>query len=165
MAINKFIEIDGIPGESSNDAHKNWIEVIEYFHKVSQPTTGSTSSSGARTAERADHGSFIIVKPIDKASPKIALSCCKGEHIDKITFHLCNDTGKQETYLEVVMSNVVVTSFETVSGKRYGDTVPVEEVSLNYGKIEWTYTVMDHGTGKSQGDVKTHWDVLKNTGG
>ena len=30
MALDAFIQFDGIPGESLDDQHKNWIEILGY---------------------------------------------------------------------------------------------------------------------------------------
>ena len=45
------------------------------------------------------------------------------------------------------------------------NTVPLEEVSFAYGKIEKEYIETDHKTGKAKGSVKTHWSVVENKGG
>ena len=58
MAFDAFLKIDGIPGESSDDKHKDWIEILSYSHGVSQSGSGSRSSGGARSAERCDHQDF-----------------------------------------------------------------------------------------------------------
>ncbi|MBP8214834.1 MAG: type VI secretion system tube protein Hcp, partial [Propionivibrio sp.] len=34
MAFDTFIKIDGIPGESSDDKHKEWIEIVSYDHQI-----------------------------------------------------------------------------------------------------------------------------------
>ena len=81
MAFDAFIKIEGIPGESTDDAHADWIEVLSYSCGVSQPASGSASSGGGASAERADFQDFSIVKALDKASPKLALACADGTHI------------------------------------------------------------------------------------
>ena len=69
MAFDAFLKIDGIPGESSDDKHKDWIEILSFSHGLSQPASGSRSSGGAASAERCNHSDFSIVKTLDKASP------------------------------------------------------------------------------------------------
>jgi type VI secretion system secreted protein Hcp len=44
-----------------------------------------------------------------------------------------------------------------------GSDVPVEEVTLNYGKITWEYTPQD--ARRPGGSVRTGWDLEQNTGG
>ena len=38
----------------------------------------------------------------------------------------------------------------------------LEEISLNYGTIKFTYTATDHATGKPSGDVVAGWSLIKN---
>ena len=165
MAFDCFLEIDGIPGESTDEKHKDWIELLSYNHGLSQPSSGSVSSGGARTAERCDHADFSIVKTLDKASPKLALFCCNGKHIDKITVEQCRATGDKQLYMLYEMLNVIVSSVRPGGSAQGGEALPLEEVTFNYGKIEWIYTETAHDTGKPKGDIKANWDLELNKGG
>jgi type VI secretion system secreted protein Hcp len=164
MAFDAFLKIDGIPGESTDDKHKDWVEILSYSHGLSQPATGSASSGGARTAERCNHQDFSVVKTLDKASPKLALFCCNGKHIPKVTVELCRATEDKTKYMEYLLTDVIVSSVRPGGSAQGGETLPLEEVSFNYGKIEWTYTATDHKTGKPAGDVKANWDQIANKG-
>ena len=165
MAFDCFMKIDDIPGESTDDKHSEWIELLSYSHGVSQSSSGSASSGGGRSAERCDHADFTVVKTLDKASPKITLACCKGDHIKEIKMELCRATGDKQKYMEYVLSDVIVSSVRPDGSAKGGESLPVEEVSFNYGKIEWIYTETDHKTGKPKGDVKSHWSLEENKGG
>jgi type VI secretion system secreted protein Hcp len=165
MAFDCFIKIAGIEGESTDDKHEKWIEVLSYSHGVAQTASGSSSSGGARSSQRCDIQDFSIVKTLDKASPKLALACCKGDHIKTINIELCRATGDKQKYMEYVLSDAIVSSVRPGGSAQGGETLPLEEVSFNFGKIEWIYTVTDHKTGKASGDVKTHWDLTTNKGG
>ncbi len=59
MAFDAFLKIDGIPGESTDDKHKDWIEILSFSHGLSQAATGSRSSGGAATAERCQPQGFF----------------------------------------------------------------------------------------------------------
>ena len=165
MAFDCFLEIDGIPGESTDEKHKDWIELLSYSHGLSQPSSGSVSSGGARTAERCDHQDFSIVKTLDKASPKLALFCCNGKHIDKITVELCRATGDKQLYMLYEMLNVIVSSVRPGGSSQGGEALPLEEVSFAYKQIGWSYTPTSHETGKPEGAVETFWDLKENKGG
>lgn len=165
MAFDAFLKIDGVPGESTDDKHKDWIEVLSYSHGLSQPAAGARSTGGAGSAERCNHQDFSIVKVLDKASPKLALFCCNGNHIKSVKLELCRATGDKQKYMEYLLSDVIVSGVRPGGSAQGGETLPLEEVSFNYGKIEWTYTETDHQTGKPKGDVKAHWDLVHNRGG
>lgn len=164
MAFDAFLKIDGVPGESTDDKHKDWIEILSYSHGLSQPSAGARSTGGAGAAERTNHQDFSVVKVLDKASAKLALFCCNGTHIKSVKIELCRATGDKQKYMEYLMSDVIVSSVRPGGSAQGGETLPLEEVSFNYGKIEWTYTETDHQTGKPKGDVKANWDLVKNKG-
>jgi len=164
MAFDAFLKIDGIPGESTDDKHKDWIEVLSYSHGLSQPAAGARSTGGAASAERCNHQDFSIVKVLDKASPKLALYCCNGTHIKSVKLELCRATGDKQKYMEYLLSDVIVSGVRPGGSAQGGENLPLEEVSFNYGKIEWTYTETDHKTGKPKGDVKANWDLVANKG-
>jgi type VI secretion system secreted protein Hcp len=165
MAFDCFMKVDGIPGESTDDKHKDWIEVLSYSGGVSQPASGSASTAGGRSAERANFQDFSVVKDLDKASAKLFLACAKGDHIKKIEIELCRAAGDKQKYMKYDLSDVIVSGVRPGGSAQGGETLPLEEVSFNYGKIEWTYTETDHKTGKPKGDVKAHWDLTINKGG
>ena len=110
MAFDAFIKIEGIPGESTDDAHADWIEVLSYSCGVSQPASGSASSGGGASAERADFQDFSIVKALDKASPKLALACADGTHIGEIILELCRAGGDKVKYMEYKLGDAIVSS-------------------------------------------------------
>ena len=114
---------------------------------------------------RVDLQDFSIVKTLDKASPKLALYCCNGTHIAEVVLELCRATEDKERYMQYRLSDVMVTVARPSAGTVAGQARPLEEVSFNYGKVEWIYTETDPVTGKPKGNVEAHWDVVRNTGG
>ena len=164
MAYDAFIKIDGVPGESTDDKHKDWIEILSYHWGVSQGSAGARSTGGAASTGRTDHSDFSIVHVLDKASPKLFLSCCKGEHIKNIVVECCRATGDKQKYMEYKLSDVLVSSVRPGGASQGGESLPLEEVSFNYGKIELKYTVTNHKTGKPEGDVPASWDLTTNKG-
>jgi len=165
MAFDCFLKIEGIPGESTDDKHKDWIELLSYSYGVSQPSSGQRSTGGAASAERCNHTDFSVVKALDKASAKLFLFCCKGDHINSVKVELCRATGDKQKYMEYAMSDVLVSSYRPGGSAQGGESLPLEEVGFNYGKIELIYTATDHKTGRSAGDVKGFWDLVANKGG
>ncbi len=165
MAFDAFLYIKTIPGESSDDAHKNWIELLSFSHGVAQPASGSPSDRGGRSAERCNHSDFYIVHAQDKASPALFLACCNGEHIPEVSVEFCRATGDKQPYMKWKMEDVLITSVCPGGSSQGSETVPMESVSFNYGKITLTYTETDHKTGKKSGQGEKWWDLVQNTGG
>ncbi len=163
MAFDAFLKLDGIEGDSTDDGHKKWIEILSYNHGLSQSIGGSRSAGGAGTGGRCDHQDFSIVKELDKSTPALNLHVCNGKHIPKVTIELCRAGEDKNLFMKYLLSDVVISTI-TPGGSGGGD-MPLEDVSFNYGKIEWEYTATDPKTGAKGGVVKTHWDTEANKGG
>jgi len=162
MAGDCFLKIEGIPGESTDDKHKDWIEVLSYSHGVSQMAGGDRSTGGAATEGRCSHQDFSIVKTLDKASPTLDLFCCNGTHIKNVAVELCRATGAKEKYMEYKMQDVIISSVSVGGG---GGGLPTESVTFNYGKLTWNYIQTDHETGAVKGNVEKYWSLIQNKGG
>jgi type VI secretion system secreted protein Hcp len=164
MGFDAFMKIATIPGESTDDKHKDWIELLSFSHGVSQPAAGSVSGTGGLGGGRTDHKDFTIVHHLDKASPKLHLACCKGEHVPDVTIELCKAGGDKNKYMIYKMSDVMVRSVEPTGDAKGVHDLPLEQASFSYAKMEWTYTAYDN-KGKPKGDVKANWDLALNKGG
>jgi type VI secretion system secreted protein Hcp len=50
MAIDVYLQIDGIKGESQDSSHQGWIEIVQAQWGVTQPVISSSGSgTGGRT--------------------------------------------------------------------------------------------------------------------
>jgi type VI secretion system secreted protein Hcp len=159
MAFDAFLKIDGIPGESTDDKHKDWIEVLSYDWGVSQPTSATASSSGGASQERANFQDFTIAKALDKATPKLAVACAGGEHIKTVTLELCRAGKDKVKYMEYKLTNCIISQINNAGG---GEGEPNESLSFNYGKVEWTYTQQKRADGSAGGQIPAGWDLQVN---
>ena len=163
MAFDVFVKIDGIPGESTDDAHKDWIEVKNFEHRIEQPASATASSVGGATAERVNHFPFQFTHLIDKASPKLYDAANTGKHIKEIVFEFCRSGGSKVKYFEVRLSQALISRVES-SGSSTADKdgFPMERVSISYGKINWVYTQQKRADGAGGGNVLAGWDLTTN---
>lgn len=156
-----FLSVAGIPGESIDENHADWIDVLSFSHGISQPTGGLTTT---RSIGRSEHGDFTITKELDKSSPKLALACCSGQHITEVVIEVCRaDTG--DKYMAYTLTDVIVSSISQNGASQGAEARPIEEVSLRYGRIDWTYTERDPITSAAKGNVEAYWDLETDTGG
>lgn len=165
MAFDAFLKISTIPGESTDEAHPQWIEILSFDHGLKQTSTGSVSTGGARTAGRVDHQDLIITKALDAATTPLMLACCRGDHIPEVTIQMHRATGNKEKYYEIKMTDVLVSNVQPKADKNDAESLPVEEISFNYAKIEWNYIQLDHNNGSVLGNFVKWWDLKTNTGG
>jgi len=162
MAFDSFIKIDGIPGESLDDKHKDWIEVLSFQFGMNQPASATASSVGGGTSERVNVHDFTFTKQMDKASPKLYELCCSGKHIANIAVEMCRAGGDKVKYMDVKMEQVVISSVVPVGAAQNADGFPEETVTLNFGKVKWTYTQQKRADGTGGGNVTGGWDLTAN---
>lgn len=158
--FDAFLKIDGIPGESSDDKHKDWIELLSFNFGATQPSSASASTAGGASAERVNVQDFHVTKYLDKASPKLFEYCCKGTHIKEVTITLNRAGDDKLKYMEYKMEDVIISSVN-VGGSSAGD-VPSESVSFNFGQIKLTYTQQKRKDGSGGGNVAGGWDLRTN---
>jgi type VI secretion system secreted protein Hcp len=165
-----YVEFAGsteLQGDSTDQAHANQIEVKSFRHLLNQPKSSSASSAGGHTAERTEHGEIILVKDIDKSTSKLNRAASAGTTYPtvNITFYRAyggsSSTSTSQTrvdYYKVVLSNVVVSSSETVVAD---GELPEQTIGLKYGKITWEYKQhkMD---GSSASTGIAGWDLRSN---
>ncbi len=151
-AADMFLELDGIPGESTSEAHPRTIRIESFSIGVSL-TPGTTA--GAKPTFR----DISFSKSIDKTSPVLYLNCASGKHLKSATLYVRNSGERAFDFYIIKLSDVVVTSVQT-SGA--GD-LPMESFSLNYTKIEFHYIPQNVSGGPDTANtVKTGWDLAGN---
>jgi type VI secretion system secreted protein Hcp len=158
-ASDYLLEIDGIKGESSDKKHKDTIEIESFSWGATN--TGSHSSGGGGGAGKVQFQDFHFTKHIDKSSPILFKRAATGEHIKKATLFVRKAGGEaQGDYLVITLSDVLVSSYQTKPDKD-SPSVPTDQVSLNFAKIEYSVrpTLSD---GKLGAPAAAGWDLKKN---
>ncbi|MEP6990745.1 MAG: type VI secretion system tube protein Hcp [bacterium] len=156
-AVDYFLKIDGIEGESADSKHKNEIELESFSWGASQ--AGHVSGGAGMGAGKVVMQDFHFTTKTSKASPKLLLACCNGQHVKMATL-VARKAGKEQAeYLKVTLSDVLVSSI-TSSGSQ-GNIVPVEQVSLSFGKVEIEYKDQK-ADGTLGGATKAGYDLKAN---
>lgn len=151
-----FMKFDGIDGESQDQGHKNWSDIEAFSQEIHKPGHGS-----GEARQRADVvlEDMIVVKELDKASPKLAEAVCKGRVFPKVEIDTTASytDGGRVTYLAYLLKNVQVVSYQ-IAGEVQAEDVIKETLELNFEEITVTYTENDEH-GKKKGVVSYHWLV------
>ncbi len=58
MSFDAFMKVDGVEGESLDDGHKVWVELLSYHYNAMQSISQTASSSGGATAGGVSLGDF-----------------------------------------------------------------------------------------------------------
>lgn len=157
-AVDYFLKIDGIDGESHDSKHKGEIDIDSWSWGESQ--TGSHSGQGGGGAGKVAMQDFHFTMRVNKSSPKLMLACATGEHIKKAVL-TCRKAGKeQQEFFKITFSDLLVSSFQT-GGSAHGDILPVDQISLNYSKIEFEYKEQKPD-GTLGGPIKTGYNLKEN---
>lgn len=137
MPANVFAKIGDIKGESNDDRHRDEIEVLSWSWGLAQPAPAAGGGGGGGAAGRTTFSDFTFTHVFDKASPALMKSCATGQHIREATVAARKAGQGQQDYLIIKMSDVIITSVQpTVTGE---SPLPVETVSLRFGKVDLEY--------------------------
>jgi len=135
-AVDYFLKIDGIKGESKDSKHADEIDVESWSWGESQ--SGAHAAGGGGGAGEGSMQDFPFVMKMNKASPLLFLQCASGKHIPKAVL-TCRKAGdKQQEFLTVTMSDLLVSSYQT-GGSSSSDIIPTDQISMNFAKIEFAY--------------------------
>jgi type VI secretion system secreted protein Hcp len=157
MAVDAFLKIADIQGESQDSVFKNAIEVLSF-------SWGATSTAhvagGGLSSGKPVLADFAIMKHYDKSSPKFFTALVTGQHIASIAFSTRKVGGGKSggyVYLTFTLANALVTSAH-LSG---GTDVATESISFAYQKITIEYFLQTtSGSVGSTGSVS--FDVSAN---
>jgi type VI secretion system secreted protein Hcp len=160
MAVDMFLKITDVKGESKDKSHSGECEIESFSWGASQ--LGTSSHGTGAGGGKVSMNDFHFVMRNNSASPTLFLFCANGKHLKEATLTCRKAGGTQQNFMIATMSDVLISSYQT-GGSSSGE-VPMDQISLNYSKIEIDYLAQDEkGITKSAG--KKHWDMKTNTGG
>jgi len=151
-----YIKFDGLDGEANDKSHKGWSDIMSFSQAMTKPGsgTGATRRRGDVILE-----DIMVVKEIDKATPKLAEAICKGRVFPMVEIDVTasyTDAGRV-TFYRIELTNAQVASY-SFDGAVQADQVPMETFCLNFEEIKVTYTECD-SKGKTKGNIEYSWKV------
>ena len=159
MAVDCFIKIGDIKGESTDKSHKDEIDVLAWSWGMSQSGTMHISKGGG--AGKVNIQDLSITKWVDSATPNLMAACSSGKHFPEATLVVRKAGGDSPLeYLKIKLSEVLISSVST--GGSGGEDRLTENVSLNFGKVEVSYQPQDEKGAKKGGEIKYGWDIQQN---
>ncbi|MBB5609070.1 MULTISPECIES: type VI secretion system tube protein Hcp [unclassified Janthinobacterium] len=160
MALDVYLQMDGIKGESTDSGHPGWIEITSAQWGVTQPKSATASTAGGHTAERCEHRSLSITKLADLSSPLLMQTCSSGRTIPKakLEFMRADGEGRPVKYYEVALENVLIGNMEQLV---YEGSILHDALGLRFSKVTWKYTQQKVGGGPS-GNTAGGWNLSTN---
>jgi len=159
MASDIFAKIGDIKGESTDNKHKDEIEVLSFSWGVTNDATIKTGGGGG--AGKATFSDLSFHHTIDKASPNLLRACATGQHLKEATItHRKAGKGQQE-YLIIKMNDVIVTG---VSLSDSSDGSSAENVTIAFAKVDLEYKPQN-AAGSLDAGVHFKYDIKANKAG
>lgn len=156
-AVDYFLKVDGIDGESTDDKHKNEIDLESW--SWGETNSGTSRAGGGGGAGKVVMQDFHFVMKVNKATPKLMLACATGQHIKEAKLVCRKAGGDQQEYMSIKFSDLLVSSYQT--GGSQGDVIPIDQIGFNFSKIEFEYKPQK-ADGSLDAPIKTGYDLKLN---
>src|SRR5471032_2310628 len=157
MAMDQFIQIGALKGESLDKVHAGKTDVMAWSWVVSN--SGSAHVGGGAGAGKVNVQDLSITKYIDKSTPDLLLTCCNGKHHDSATLIVRKAGEKPLEYLTITMTEVLITSVST--GGSGGEDRLTENVTLNFAAVKVDY--VEQAKGGTKGATPSMlWNIAEN---
>jgi type VI secretion system secreted protein Hcp len=162
--ITMFLQIDGVPGESTQELHQNWIDIDAF--NWSEAMASITATVSGRSAGKVSMTDFHFSMKTNKASPVLFLDCAIGKYIPNARLDVCIPFGAETqgplVYLRFNFTQVTITSY-SIGGSTPMDR-SVDEFSIAFSKITMTYIQIGEDGGII-GVINVYYDLAAGRGG
>lgn len=160
MAADIFLKLSKTEGESTDDKHKNEIQIMSFSWGASNPVS-STFGTGMSVG-KATLSDVSFTKTMDKSSSVMFKHMCTGTHLDEALFTFRKsgdaDTGNLE-YLKIKLTDVMVSG--VTFADHGGSDLGMESWSMTYVAVSFEYKPVDN-KGKLGTAVTAGWDQKAN---
>ena len=159
MAVDAFLKLDGIDGESQDKEHKGEIDIIAC--SWGGASTGSFDLGGGGASGKASFSDLSLTKYYDKASPNLMAKMADGTHIKEATLFARKAGGSSAIeFLKIKLSDVIITS--VTFGGSGGEDRYTENVAIAFAKFEVAYQAQKNDGAKDGGEIKAGWNIQTN---
>ncbi|MDB5901170.1 MAG: Hcp1 family type secretion system effector [Betaproteobacteria bacterium] len=157
MAVDMFMKVGDLKGESKDNTHKESIDVLAWSWGMSQSGTTHLGTGGGSGKVSVQDLSFT--KYVDKSSTNLIMACCNGKHYPEAKLTVRKAGENPLEYLTITMKDVIVTAVST--GGSGGEDRLTENVTLNFGQFYTEYKPQK-ADGSGDAGVFAKWDIAKN---
>lgn len=158
MAVDMFLKLTNINGESRDAKHGKEIDVLAWSWGMSN--SGTTHVGGGAGAGKVNVQDISVTKWVDKSSPTLMQHCAKGTHIDEafLTVRKAGDTPLE--YIKIKMAECLITAIST--GGSGGEDRLTENVTINFAQVNVDYQEQNAKGGPEGGPVKFGFNIAEN---
>jgi type VI secretion system secreted protein Hcp len=157
MAVDMFIKIGDIKGESADGSHGGEIDVLAWSWGASN--SGTAHQGTGAGAGKVNVQDLSFTKWVDLSTCKLLTATCSGKHYPEATLVVRKAGENPLEYLKIKMTDVLITSVQT--GGSGGEDRLTENVTLNFAKVAVDYQAQKKdGAGGEKGSMT--WDIPAN---
>ena len=157
MAVDMFLELDGIKGEAADKGHKETIDILAWSWGLSNTGTFQAGTGGG--AGKANFQDFSVTKYVDKSSADLMYACASGKPVATGKIYVRKAGENPLEYLVYEFTNILISSVST--GGSSGDERLTENVSLNFATVKSEYWTQG-AKGAKDKNSNFGWDVPQN---
>lgn len=157
MAVDMFIKIDDVKGESVDDSHQDEIDLLSWSWGMSQSGTTHLGAGGGSGKVNVQDLSFTHY--VDTATPNLMKMCCNGKHFKEATLVVRKAGDTPLEYMKIILEEGLISSVST--GGSGGEDRLTSNVTLNFAKFKVEY-VPQKADGAGNASVMVGWDIAKN---
>jgi type VI secretion system secreted protein Hcp len=157
MAVDMFLKLGDIKGESKDKTHAGEIDVLAWSWGASN--SGTAHAGGGAGAGKVNVQDLSFTKWVDKSSPDIFLATCNGKHITEATLVVRKAGETPLEYIKITMTDVLITAFST--GGSGGEDRLTENVTLNFAAVKIGY-VEQTSKGGAGDKPEVGWNIAEN---
>ncbi|GBL44751.1 uncharacterized protein ImpD [Sulfuriferula multivorans] len=157
MKIELFLKLDGIDGESTDDRHRNEIELLSCNWSESQQLIHSGGGGGAGKVQVQD---LYCSLHSCTASPRLLLAVATGKRIKRAILTVRRAGKTPLDFLQWTLGDVAVSAYQTAAEQGSG-LPPTDQVSLHFNNITLEYRPQQ-ADGSLGAAITAGWDVTKN---
>ncbi len=161
MAFETFMKASGVSGESKDESHAGWIELLAVGWGVKKTPRATPGETARMIAE-----DFVVTKALDTSSGLLVKALCENKLLGDVTIEFCRSDGQSKMkFMEWKFTNCHVTNYRMDSREASDvrETLPVEVFSFNYEKFKTTYVQQKRSDGTGGGSVMAGWDLKTNS--
>lgn len=157
MAYDMFLKIEGIAGESQDDAHAGEIDILKWQWGMRHP--GNMHRGGGGGAGKVAISDLIFTHLVDKATGNLMLYCANGKPIPVACFVVRKAGETPLEYFKITMKKCIVTS--VTSGGESGSDLLSESFTLNFAEVKVEY-MEQAKDGSGTVGPEFSWNIAKN---
>jgi type VI secretion system secreted protein Hcp len=158
MAI--YMKFGSVNGAVTTDGFKDWIELTSFQFGVGRAVGTAARGSTTRESSEPSISEVTVTKVMDTSSNKLFTDAVAGDFSTKVTIKLTTTTKNAvTTFLAYELTDCGLSGYSASSG---GDA-PQESLSLNFTKIQISYTGLNAKTTGSPDVVGYDLTQMKTT--